>query len=76
MKEQFIEFLKENEAYRDYIKNLKNHRGLTLDEYFNRRCADEESVLMDAFVWAETKEGYEYWKNLNKKWEEHHGKEE
>lgn len=66
--ERLIQFLKDTDVYEAYVRNLKEHRGLTLDEYYDRRCMDEKSVFLDAFVWAETKERYKYWKNINGKW--------
>lgn len=55
MTKEFREFLKKNNAYENYI-----------------RCNDDESTndftSFDNFDWKSTKEGYDYWNDLDNKW--------
>lgn len=73
MKEQFFKFLKDHNAYKQFIRNFKmGHAGFchepdeTLNEYIRRRHASE--WLNWAFSWSESVEGFEFWQDLNAEW--------
>ena len=62
--EQFIKFLKDNDAYENFMKNTTyvNIEDISLDEfYFDTFKSD----------WSETDEGFEYWEDITDKWFEH-----
>lgn len=79
MKDLFIEFLKSNNAYDEFVNNLliQNDR-ITFDEYFADKEFDGllDALISDAFTWSHTNKyedsdkSHEYWSNLNEKWEE------
>ena len=70
-KRKFIRFLKQNNAYEQFMFNFRkqnplcNNKELYFKSYSN---ADTLKYVDYAFVWDNTKEGWEYWANLDKKW--------
>lgn len=71
----FIKFLKEEKAYTSYRKNLMKEPDVNLVKrnFFNKKIKNENiseagSLILGAFTWRETKEGYNYWHNLAEKW--------
>ena len=62
----FIKFLKQNNAFYNYLEKfnydyVKMTIGLTW-------CSRKERFLDGYFVFATTKEGFDYWKKLNDKY--------
>lgn len=63
----FYRFLKEKEAYRPFIINLKQQKYyplyaiISVNEKLDRRC----SPINSAFTWDNTEEGYDFWKKLH-----------
>jgi hypothetical protein len=67
MKEKFLEFLVENGAYDSYMYHYaKQVRNVSFDEWYEG-LRDKSDVLWSAFIWGDTPEGHDYWKDLNKK---------
>ena len=65
-KQQFIQFLKQNNAYELFIYYFRLNRKQSLPNFINRNDSD---VYIDfAFTWDETNEGWEYWHTLHMKW--------
>ena len=68
MKKRFIAFLKEHGAYRRYLSNFRLNRKLTykvlVSEY------SPEDWINEAFLWADTRQGDKYWRNLCHLWSE------
>ena len=69
-KQQFIRFLKDNNAYEQYMFNFKIHRlnpyKFTTKEFFINTFYGD--FLTHAFNWKDTIEGYNYWGVLDYKW--------
>ena len=63
---RFISFLKINGALDAYIYNLKEQLNETLLE---RILFGMPDYYIDAFGWEETKQGFEYWSNLDDEWD-------
>lgn len=57
------EFLKVNGAYEKFVKNLDI-------VYFNNETFDGKVTILNAFYWDDSLEGYEYWDELDDRWEE------
>lgn len=51
------------------IKDIKDEAAREKAIYYaNLSCKTEEAVqveLIEAFIWSETEEGYEYWEKIN-----------
>lgn len=71
-KQEFIHFLKENNAYEKYIHNFNNQKGrITKGCVFlsdSDNITKGKSFVTGAFFWDQTKEGYSFWFDINKKW--------
>ena len=70
-KQQFIRFLKDNNVYGNYMHAFENRelyrkRISTLKTFFIYYTP--EQYLLCAFDWGNTKEGWQYWRNLYDKW--------
>lgn len=63
MKDKFIEFLKEHNAYEKFVNNLKAICNTTIDELCTDDCFTEWIGV--AFDWSLTPEGKHYWQNLD-----------
>lgn len=62
---RFIFFLKTHHALDIYINNLNEQMNETL---LCRIIFQAPGRYIDSFVWAKTKQGFEYWSSLDKKW--------
>jgi len=64
-------FLKQQGVFQDYIINVcKRHKcDVTKKniETILRTC----NGIGDAFIWEDTKEGRDFWSNLNEKWHDY-----
>lgn len=67
LKNVFLRFLKDNNAYFEYFSNIKkfNTEGY-LKDFFIRNSP--ESWLRLSFVWSSTIQGCDFWFNLSCKW--------
>lgn len=81
MEAEFLQFLKENNALHKFRKNVKKQKYcsfVTLENYINPFTIEPIKKLFTlegynnlvnfAFIWSETKEGHDYWSNLDRKW--------
>lgn len=65
----FIRFLKHHNIYHLFIYNIKNRGNIGW-------CYDIKSISIykpyyfvdDAFKWSDTKEGFDFWSDINIKW--------
>ena len=69
----FTAFLGRHKAVDAYIKNLKEHSEMLVEEHearYNKLLSDNrpEWVLYDAFAWDRTVEGFQYWNELLDMW--------
>ena len=74
-KKLFIRFLKENNCYKQYVRNYDNNFNLDsgfiyncLNELYDDRLPNEDNEFTDAFSWGNTYEGFEYWDDMDDKW--------
>lgn len=65
--EKFIKFLKENNAWEKFEKNFIK-QGTDVKEYKEACKTPKNWELVMAFTWANTDEGFPYWRALNNKW--------
>lgn len=76
IRKRFFRFLKDENAYKLFIKNFKNRtnhftRFKSFDELFDYCSENDQRGLIDfAFIWQDTKQGCSFWKILNMKFEE------
>ena len=73
---RFKRFLKEENVYPQYRRNLLNskHKYVIFNlkykhDVYSFFCESSiEGLINHAFCWAETKEGHDFWNKLNIKW--------
>lgn len=72
----FVQFLKDNNAFKQYVKNLKLRKCYfqTWENYTNPfticllGSTRPSNFIIGSFLWANTLEGHDFWKNLDDKW--------
>ena len=75
-KRNFINFLKQNNAYGPYMYNFNSLEGIFYKKRYGTSINSKSffenlsytDYLLEAFHWSDTHQGYEFWHNLNKKW--------
>lgn len=74
-KQLFIRFLKQNNAYEQYVINFNSIEGYEYRRYLNLYSSNDffkhENMLHFTgypFVWNKTKEGWLYWEIIDEKW--------
>ena len=61
-------FLKKNICLREFVVNVK--KAHPDRKYWDvLRILERSDSIGIGFVWSKSKEGYEYWLNINEKWE-------
>ena len=65
MKDLFIQFLKENNAYDAFVKNHVTSIDIVMENF----PLEPERWIKMAFVWIESPEGHEFWKRIDKDWQ-------
>lgn len=60
---KLIQFLIDNEADEGFIKGLQNTTATSRRNTLNRE--DKHSSICSSFTWRGTKEGHDYWSELN-----------
>ena len=71
---EFVRFLKERGVFTTYIRYVNKTYGYYrfFEEYVNAANANAKVIgrglIICAFSWHNTKEGYYYWSKLNKGW--------
>ena len=63
IKARFKRFLVDNLAFDNWTKNRKS-------PHFRNKLNNPHMVLVDSFIWTSSRESFEYWSKLNKKWQE------
>ena len=66
MKEIFIKFLKDNNAYDAFVKNLLIHGFTTIDNLIT--TTNPDLWISSAFFWTETAEEHDYWYSIDQAW--------
>ena len=67
MKAKFKKFLIDNGAYRKFVRNVKDQKGMSFNEY----CGIDgiwNSAITSAFSWDKAPDGFDYWHTLSNKW--------
>ena len=67
-KQEFIRFLKDNNAYEQYMFNFKNRNipKISFIKFINN--IHKIDYIYQAFPWHKTKGGIQKWSELSKKW--------
>ena len=75
----FIRFLKKNKIYHIFLSNCFSNNGynvrnnlkkqLTVNDFIKDELKNHCLFINRAFVWDETREGYEFWYNMFNEWE-------
>ena len=65
-KKQFLKFLKDNDAYYNFIQELK--ASDTVSKFMNTSDLTKYSFLSGMFYWGTSKKGLDYWSKLSCKW--------
>lgn len=66
IKKRFITFLKANNAFEKYMRNVKIEK-VRLKSFLDCEL-NAPYFLGGCFIWQDTKEGHFFWENLNEKW--------
>ena len=71
IRQQFINFLKKQKCYDNYMENLKTdfspfYENVDFKHFL--QIVYPKSWIGLAFHWADTLEGYDYWLRLNQMW--------
>jgi hypothetical protein len=64
---KFIEFLERNNAWENFERAFREH-GKDVESYKKYCKKFKHEELRSAFIWPETREGYDYWLELDLKW--------
>lgn len=67
MKETFINFLKEHNAYENFINNLESRNTYSSIDHL---CRVESPIdwIDSPFIWKDTPQGKGYWKSIVTLW--------
>lgn len=57
----FYEWLERHGYLEKYLENFDV-------EFFNKQTTDDDDLVMDAFVWSDSEEGFDYWDTANDKY--------
>ena len=65
--DMFIQFLKDNSIYDDYVKAYveQNYSSNIIKDLLS---IHDGLYLIHPFVWYKTNNGYDFWDNIDKKW--------
>lgn len=73
LKYKFINFLTANNALENYNTELVSQIKHDVYVYFNEllitNLSSKKELLLYSFCWRQSKNGYKYWSDLNRKWE-------
>ena len=73
LKFKFINFLTANNALENYNTELVSQIKHDVYVYFNEllitNLSSKKELLLYSFCWKQSKNGYKYWSELNRKWE-------
>jgi len=62
---EFIEFLKREEVYEDFVRNMKNDNFF---EPYTDETPSPENFICASFIFNDTPEGSKFWLNIEDKW--------
>lgn len=68
-KEEFIYYLNRLDCFKEFKYNLKKEHDISIDEYLINnfyKQTDIEELICFAFSWFKSKEGFNYWSNIDK----------
>ena len=66
---RFMQFLIDNDVYKQFRNNIEDYRGEPFDEYMKLVKPMPIQVLVcGAFMFKEAPEGADFWKDVNMKW--------
>lgn len=69
LKKQFINFLKDNDAYSKFTSNLKLRNNGDFNNFIKSNKTNPVSWISLAFTWINTPEGEDFWLILNNNWQ-------
>ena len=62
----FLRFLKEHHCFSKYQRALFEAKNYRDNNFIKRQCEICNFGIIDnSFIWSDTKEGHDYWSNLN-----------
>lgn len=66
----FVDFLVENGAYGNYLKEVYKQTGSKIDKTIEDICREKAlgSIIDRTLTWDETEQGDVYWLELHKEW--------
>lgn len=70
-KQNFIGFLKDMNAYKEYTENIKESHNLTIEDIWDKIVSSEYETkhLIDAFfTWKHTPQGQDFWEFVDEAW--------
>jgi hypothetical protein len=65
---QLVNFLQKNNVYDSFIYNIKHYNFLDCISIETFCDVFEKNFYINSFSWKFSKEGFNYWLNLNIKW--------
>lgn len=65
----FLTFLKDKNAFRQYVRNMQNLSIQSPNYFFEHTSLCD--AIAGAFTWYKTPEGTEFWCQLDKSWLKH-----
>lgn len=65
--QKFLYFLLVENYYKIFISHLKSFHSIIHIEKWIKHT-NEPYYISEAFIWNNTRQGYEYWNEANKKW--------
>ena len=81
MIKEFVVFLKKHNAYTKFLSCAEGYhcrcfntqelpiKSILLKKWKQVGIIESGNLLSSSFAWSSTKEGFEYWANLQKQWE-------
>ena len=67
-KQQFIQFLKQNNIYEKYVFNFNHKRTIKINFIKFLNNVEPFNLIYNAFPWHRTEEGISTWNKLSKQW--------
>lgn len=70
-KQIFIQFLKDNDAYEEYVYNFNKrekfrNKACPKNQFFSKK--EPKEYILFAFTWDSTSEGLRFWNEIDIKW--------
>lgn len=66
-KKIFFRFLKSNRVFYKYFRYFKKRKDNDFDVFLKNR--NSHGLFVAAFVWCETDEGHNFWRELDNEWQ-------